>query len=354
MGITRTRTRNSEERHRNRNRNRNRNQQRYQENNIVAVSSVNSWSSFYRYKGWNLIPKEKFVNKGLYYSMSFDYPSFAVRYTRFMNFTTWIGKESLGQELSPQSLEIQKEAKEMFFLNQRLRFQLKRLIQAYFLKKMPIKNEVDPITFEIPLQKVFLYDHANRCTYQFEAKELLRDFSTRLLTHDDLFPTPLFLRNPFTNAKLHIGQILSVYKQIKSFGQMHWSLECFNDARFGMKIFQRDNMRKLRLSALRDLMKSPQNLEFILDFIEAQHDIFNKQFDFRTYQWALKTNKCDSMERIRSWKSICFRFYEVEITEEDICERQRKINKMTPMILKLCSPCEEIHLIRRGYSIPKV
>jgi hypothetical protein len=320
---------------------------------VPSVISAKTWETFFTYRGWNLIPIEKFTHKGLYYSMCFEYTSFEYRYTHFMNFCTWIGKPTKLQMQSPHVVQVQSEAKEKFFLNQRLRYQFKRLVSAYLRKKMPLKNEVDPITFESPIQKVFLYDHAHRCTFQFEAKQLLRDFSTRLLTHDDLFPTPLPLRNPLTNAKLHIGQLLSVYFQIKSMGHMHWTFECLQDAQFKMALFCRDNMRKLRLSALRNLMNSPDGIPFLFDFIEVQHDIVNKPFDVRTYDWALRTTTCQSIDRIRSWKTMCYTFYEIEITEEDIVERQRKISKLTPIILNLCSPCEEIQRVRRSHALPK-
>lgn len=338
IGVIQRRT--PEERHRHR-----RNQQRILHPPTTPPRSVKYGSQSFIYRGWNLLPKEAFTNKGLYFSMSFEYATFAQRYAHFMNFRLWIGKP-LGEQEQCQAMQI--EAKEKFFLNQKLRFQFKRIVSMYLLKKLQLKNEKDPVTMEAPIQAVFLYDHDNRCKFQFEAKELLRDFSTRLLTHDDLFPTPLFLRNPFTNSKLHLGQLLSLYSQIKSFGQMHWTFECFQDARFAMGIFARDNMRKLRLEALRDLMKSPQGSDFILDFIEAQHDILNKHFDFRTYKWALKTNKYHFMERIQSWKTMCFSFYEIEITEEDIYERRRKTSKLTPLVIKLCSPCLDILMMKQN------
>lgn len=323
--------------------------QRQQQRRNLTPSSVIQSSFPFSYRGWNLLPKELFTNKALYFSMSFEYATFPQRYTQFMNFRLYIGKP-LGNQ--GQCHAIQTEAKEKFFLNQKLRFLFKRIVSMYLFKKLQLKNEKDPVTMEPPRHTVFLYDHVNRCKFQFEAKELLRDFSMRLLTHDDLFPTPLYLRNPFTNSKLHLGQLLSLYTQIKSFGYMHWTLECFQDARFMIGVFARENMRKLRLAALRDLMKSPQGSEFILDFIEAQHDMLNKPFDLRTYKWALKTNKCHSMERIQSWKTICFAFYEIEITEEDLFERQRKTTKLIPLVIKLCSPCVEIVMERRNCSVP--
>ncbi len=316
--------------------------------------SAKSWSDFFTYRGWNLIPIDAFKNKGLYYSMCFDYPTFAKRYAHFMNFHTWIGIRQTNRDQCPHVLEIQKEAKEKYFLNQRLRFQFKRILSLYVLKKLQLKNDVDPITLEVAVQPVYIYDHTTRSKFCFEAKELLRDFSTRLLTHEDLFPTPLFLRNPLTNARLHLGQLLSVYSQIRAFGQMHWTLECLQDAQFKMALFSRDNLRKLRLSALRDLMNSPQGANFLLDFIEAQHDILNQPFDVKTYEWALRTNKCHSMDRIRSWKSMCYTFYELEITVEDAFERQSKMSKLTPIVLNLCSPCVEIQMVRRTHRAPKL
>ena len=349
IGIESQRT--PDERHRRR-----ASQRRREDRRIPAESKpVEQWNSFSERKSWNLIPKDKFTNKGLYFSMSFDYQSFAHRYGRFQHFiqTFGIGIGTPKLTETPLTKELYAEAKEKYFLNQKLRFAFKRLVSAYLKKTMKIKNELDTITFEPPKQAVFLYDHANRCKFQFEAKELLRDFSTRLLTHEDLFPMPLFPRNPLTNGKLHLGQLLSLYSQIKAFGQMHWTLECFQDARFTLHLFFRDNLRKLRISALRDVMRSPQASDFILDFIEAQHDIYNKQFDLRTYQWALRTNKCHSMDRIRSWKSMCFTFYEIEITEDDLFERQQKMRKLTPLLLKLCSPCLEIQQVKRTLLAPK-
>jgi hypothetical protein len=296
---------------------------------------------------WNLLPIEQFKNKGLYYSMSFDYKSFAYRYTHFQNFTVFFGTQQ-PKIFSEYATAMREEAKEKYFLNQKLRFAFKRLYVAYLMKKMKLKNEVDPITLEAPNQCVTLYEHSNRSIFQFEARELLRDFQSRLLTHDDLFPTPQTLRNPLTNTSLTLGQTLSLYSQITSFGYSHWTLECFRDAKFKLPLYLRDNQRKLRLYALKDLLKTPSGMYFLLDFIEAQHDVYKKLFDERTYRWALENNKCQSMERIRSWKSMCYTFYEIELTEDDFFEKHTKQKRLRPLIEELCSPCSELQMAKRG------
>ncbi len=294
---------------------------------------------------WLLLPKETFQSLGLFFWMSFDRDSFTQRYIECENLQTWFGKTPL--HLSPEAIAMRAEAKEKYFVNQSLRFAFKRIYNAFLAKKIVVKNETDPITLEAPNQAVYIYDLPNRCKFQFEAKELLRDFQTRLLTHEDLFPTPLFLRNPLTNTKLSLGQILSIFHQIKQFGHSHWTLECFVDAMYCYGIFSRDNQRKLRLNALDNLIKSHNGVPFLLDFMEAQHDIFKKEFDERTYRWALETNKCHSMERIRSWKSLCHTFYVIEITEEDYFEREKKQRRLYPLLAKLCTPCLELLHVKR-------
>jgi len=334
------------ERRRNQARERESSQHEARQSSVTPTTPVQDWRSFVWYKRWNLIPVEKFTNKGLFYSMSFDYPSFAYRYTHFQNFVIGFG-EKLSTE-TPNIISLKEEAREKYFLNQKIRFAFKRLVSAYLLKLIKIKNETDPVTLEIPKESVFLVDYTHRCKFQFEAKELLRDFQSRLLTHDDLFPTPLSLRNPLTNASLTMGQILSVVNQIHRFGHTHWTLECFRDAKFKSQLFLRDNQRKLRLYALKDLLKIPSGVYFLLDFMEAQHDLFKQDFDERTYRWALETNKCHSMERIRSWKSLCYTFYEIELTEEDFFERHTKQKRLRPLLVELCSPCIELQLAKRS------
>ncbi len=304
------------------------------------------WTDFSCYKRWNIIPQQKFINKGLYFSMCFDHPNFANRYTHFQNYGFFFGKTP--ETLSSMAISLREEAKEKYFLNQKLRFAFKRLLVSYFMKRMKLKNDVDPVTMEAPKQSVYLYDFSNRCKFQFEAKDLLRDFQARLLTHEDLFPTPLFLRNPLTNSKLSLGQILSLHTQILQLGHSHWTMECYRDAKYRIPIFLRDNQRKLRLHALKDLLKTPEGNYFLLDFMEAQHDLFKKMFDERTYRWALETNKCHSMERIRSWKSLCYTFYEIELTEEDFFERQDKQKRLRPLLAELCSPCTELQMAKRS------
>lgn len=316
-----------------------------------SVTGTEKWNDFVSFQRWNILPLHCFEHKGLYYAMCFDHPKFAQRYTQFQNFGIWPNRNPNQTPLFQMANNegMNKEAKEKYFLNQKVRWAFKRLLQTYLLRKMQVKNDVDPITLDTPQQAVTLVDMRARSKFIFEAKSILRDFQTRLLNHSDLFPMPLFLRNPLTNERLTIGQIQSILDQSRRLGQTHWTTECLIDARFELKLFSRDNSRKLKLHALRDLMISQEGSDFILDFIEGQHDVFNKFFDERTYTWALKSNRCYSMTRIRAWREMCQRFYEIEITTEDYLERNAQQQKLSPILINLCSPCHDLLEVRRSF-----
>ncbi len=323
---------------------------------IPKPKPVEKWKDFHSYKRWNLLPIEMFQHKGIYFSMMFEYKTFASRYLHFQTY----GHFYLKHHSFPNApsfvnifTKIQEEAREKYMLNQKLRWAFKRLTNAYLQKKLQLKNEVDPISLETPKKSIYIYDYQTRSKFLFEAQHLLRDFQTRLLTHEELFPTPLYLRNPLTNTKLSLGQLIHIVGQIKHHGLSHWTIECYLDSRYAMNIFLRDNNRKLRLHALKETLQSKYATEIILDFIEMQHHIYKKDFDERTYRWALENNKCHSMERIRSWKNLTFRFYELDITNEDFTERNALWNKNTSLILNLCSPCLELLEVRRTLRLNK-
>lgn len=339
-----------EERHRRR-------RQRQINPSTGKTKAVEPWKDFHSLKRWNLIPQDMFKNKGIYFSMMFDYPTFTARYTHFQHYCHFFIKNHKFPT-NPDFLNIynqmEQEAKEKYMLNQKLRWAFKRLAVKYLQTKLQVKNEVDPVSLEEPKQSVYVYDYATRSKFAFEAQHLLRDFQTRLLTHDELFPSPLNLRNPLTNEKLKMGQTIHVLSQIKKFGLSHWTIECYLDAQFCIALFLRDNNRKLRLHALKETLNNPLlATEIILDFIEMQHVIYNKHFDERTYQWALQNNKCHTMERIRSWKALTYRFYELDITQEDYNERVVIWKKNIALLQHLCSPCIELLEIRRSFGRPK-
>ena len=306
---------------------------------------IKPWTSLFSLPTWNLIPKEKFTFVGNYYLFNFTYYGFTDQYCRLHLKQCPFKHSSLAAQ--HQWAIQQKEVEEKYTLNQKLRWAFKTLATAWLTKKLQFKNTTDFATLEVPKQEVVLYDWAQRSTYRFEAASILRDFRTRLLSHEELFPMPLSLRNPFTNAQLSKSQIHSMYMQMKQYGKTHWTMECFRDASYDMYYFARDNQRKLRLTALKHLLETRECRYILMDFIESQHLLLNRHCDVNLYEWAIGSTKAATMKRIQSWKEMCYKYYEIDITSDDADDKAIKQHHLSRFVEPLCSPCEELRMVRQ-------
>lgn len=303
------------------------------------------WKSFFSLPTWNLIPKEKFTYVGNYFLFNFEYYGFREQYCRLhLKQCPFKKSPSYIQDLWTAR---QKEVEEKYQLNQRLRWAFKKLANCWLDKKLQFKNTTDFATLDTPKQEVILYDWAQRCKYRFEAASILADFRTRLLCHEELFPMPRFLRNPFTNLTLSNAQIHFLYTQLKQCGKTHWTMECLRDARYDLYYFNRDNQRKLRLAALKNLLETAECRYVLLDFIESQHLLLNKHCDVNLYEWAIGSSKAATMKRIQSWKEMCYKYYEIDITTEDPDDKAAKYHYISALVEPLCSPCEELRMVRQ-------
>ena len=301
---------------------------------------------------WNLVPSRRFENYGAFFLLGWYSPSFRARWTELQVLKhPFQGKEA-PSAFSNHWNTMYTELLEKYALNMRIRWAFKRLLNRFLAKKIQQKNEVDPVTLELPKKSVELVDISNRVKYLFEASSLLYDFHTRLLSHEEFFPMPLRLRNPLTNQELTYSQQFSIYSQLRSKGEMIWSLECLRDACFDMYIFTRDNNRKLKLHALRDSLQSKDSVYILLDFIESQHDYHDMRFDAPTYRWALSNRQVKS-HRLECWKNSCLEYYTIDITNDDEEEKEKRWRLLRIQMKPLCEPIHELHQMRRMLNVVK-
>lgn len=305
------------------------------------------WKSFDNLPTWNLIPKEKFTHLQNYFLFKFDCDGFVSRYCRLHQRTVPFKHSKRHPAFEERWQHMNEEVEQKYRLNQQLRWAFKTLATRWLERKLQFKNTTDFATLEVPKNKVVLYDWSQRSKYALEASSILGDFRTRLLSHEELFPMPLHLRNPFTNSLLSYAQIHSLYMQLRSLGKTHWTLECFRDAEYDIYYFKRDNQRKLRLMALKHLLETNDCRFLLLDFIENQHIVLNKPCDTTLYDWAITCSKACTLKRIQSWKEMCYKYYEIDITTEDIDEKTRKQEVISRMSEPLCTPCEELKMVRQ-------
>jgi hypothetical protein len=233
--------------------------------------------------------------------------------------------------------------------NQKCRMLFYQLYKQFLIRKIKQVNEVDPVSLEIPIQPLVLYDWNARSRYVFEAKTLYRDCMEKLLQRNDLFPNPMIPRNPLTNQPYTQGQLLSVYLQLKSYGKSHWTLDAFKSCQMDLELFKMVFDIPLKRVALQRVFADTNDYDFIwllMDFIESEHEHHEAPFQKNLYRWAI-TNSL-SAERMQRWKSICHTFYLYNIlyaTDPDI-KLQRQQDDVHRISLSLCSDPKDLYALR--------
>lgn len=272
----------------------------------------NHGPSFAFKKSWLLIPRAH-LTPYQYIILSGMKPDFL---------TVWLAAYSLEEVYSESSreyiflrafypsnltfAEIQEQVKEAFERNQTLRFQFKRLLNAWRFRHVEFVNTVDVVTQEEIQKPVRIYDWALRKGYAFEAATILRDSTLRLLNHNCLMMESLPPRNILTNMKFTEGQCIAVSKQMQAHGitNAHW--ECFAKSKFSIQKLLYTYEVPMRLELLQGLFKqySWDAADLLLDFIDEQYRKANELVPDENLCIAVfKRHWSDSY--VSSWISLC-------------------------------------------------
>ncbi len=215
------------------------------------------------------------------------------------------------------SSEMVTKARELIIKNQRLRWQMKRLIHSWRLARLKQINQEDPITMETPRTPVYIYDWTNKAKYVFEARSLFRDFRTKLGHHDELFVEPKEPRNPFTNQVLSMGQTHFILKALRDKGQTDWLLESYRSVQYNLDAFKKKFKHPLGLHALKCVFSNPTTdecVDLLYDYIYSeheQHDATLRRQD--VWIWFLRNRP--QHPRIVAWRGWCYAYYRAWLTE---------------------------------------
>jgi hypothetical protein len=108
-----------------------------------------------------------------------------------------------------------------------LRKVFKPLILIWRIKKAikNVKNIEDPGTLEIPKKPVYIVDIKEGISFVYEARTLKRAIEAKILYSDYMFPEPKKPVNMLTNKPFTYGQLLSVLKQCRQYGESSWILD---------------------------------------------------------------------------------------------------------------------------------
>lgn len=166
---------------------------------------------------------------------------------------------------------------EAYIKEWKLRFIFKRLINLWKIYKMNknSEKEIDPITLSEPEKEVILYDWSNKKKFILDAKSLAIMIESKLMYQEYGFPAPMYPRNPKNNVELSYKQMVSIYYQLKSHGELRWGFTTLREYNFNKNRWHLYHKSALTMNAIKANISQLDNVEgreMLLDFIFAKMD----------------------------------------------------------------------------------
>jgi len=317
---------------------------------------VYSWSqeSAFGQPSWRILPSS--VCKGLHIWMDLlPGSSGAQKQAKlFHQIATLKAKPSCSYTFPPSTVQTDclnraVELLDLLFLNQSVRWAMKRFVTQIRMRSMRKANETDPITLEPIRQPVLLVSFPQKTQYTFEAHSFAKQVHKTLLTNDGHLPTPLLPRNPFTNEALTLPQLMGLFAQCKAYGQTSWAMEAFVRCQFSIDSFLLLHGKSLRLHAVRATLSRIEGwdaIDTLYDFLKTQHAYHKKVFCASLYKWCL--THCPEHEKLQTWRSLCLRYYETDILIDDEGERERAFARVSSLTKPLCTAALELLDLREA------
>ena len=211
----------------------------------------------------------------------------------------------------------------------KLRTAFKKLLTRWRIRRMDKtgEDEVDPITLCPPDKPVILYDWNYKRKFVFEANTLALLIESKLLYHENGFPMPMYPKSPRNNVEFSYQQLVSIYYQLQSHGELLWGLTTLRQSNFNKKRWYKYHKSAVTIAAIKNsisLLDTRDGIELLSDFI------FAKMEELRFHVTRYVTDVyLDAMARVpnhwylEKWKYIAMVHYEGEHFGED---RTRYVN----------------------------
>lgn len=201
-------------------------------------------------------------------------------------------------------------------LEQRVRLGMRKLVYMWLQKKYQHRclSDNDPWTMSPPVHCIRIFDAKSRGYYQFEANSLRKHIESCLGYAQWLFPAAYVPKNPLTNIPFHEGQLLSILKQLRSYGYGSWMIEAYKAANWNLKRFAIDNSIQVKLYALNQVVKNPNDelYEMLEDFIDDQYEEnrIPKKKALVAVKWAVR--EMLGNEYMQKWLKLFHDYYKLK------------------------------------------
>lgn len=207
---------------------------------------------------------------------------------------------------------------EAYIKEWRLRFLFRKLLIGWRMYKMnkSCEKEMDPITLSEPEKEVFIYDWDNKKKFVFDAKSIATMIETKLMYHEYGFPVPMYPRNPKNNVEFSYKQLVSLYYQLKSHGELRWGFTTLREYNFNKNRWHMYHKSALTVNSIKSniyLLDSSEGRELLLDFIFAKMDELGYGHNSTTYNiYNIAMIKLPNHWYLEKLKSLAISHYEAE------------------------------------------
>ena len=176
------------------------------------------------------------------------------------------------------------------------------------------QTDVDPITLCDPVNKVVLYE--TRKKYVFDATSLATWIESKLLYQEYGFALPMYPCNPWTNLEFTYMQMISIYYQLKTYGELRWGLITLKQHDFNKKIWSLYHKSALTMKAIKTnlwVLDNIESRELLEDFIFNMYDelhITISQPIINGFRAAIR--RVPQHWYLEKWKALAFQHLEGE------------------------------------------
>jgi len=187
------------------------------------------------------------------------------------------------------------------------------LWKIYKLNKQS-NHEVDPITLVEPVNKVTLYEKNKK--YTFDAVALATWIESKLLYQEYGFALPMYPCNPWTNLEFTYTQMISIYYQLKAYGELRWGFITLKQHDFNKKLWSLYHKSALTMKAIKTNLWALDNVEsreLLEDFILAMYDeLYMQPTTFGLHGIRTAIRRAPQHWYLEKWKALAFQHLEAE------------------------------------------
>jgi len=174
--------------------------------------------------------------------------------------------------------------------------------------------DVDPITLSEPVNKVVLYEKHKK--YVFDANSLATWIESKLLYQEYGFALPMYPCNPWTNVECTYLQMISIYYQLKAYGELRWGFITLKQHDFNKKMWATYHKSALTMRAIKTNLWALDNIEsrdLLEDFILAMYDDLHVHISTHTItRFRLAIRHAPQSWYLDKWKALAFQHLEGE------------------------------------------